>query len=157
MTNLNNTSDNDSLPTKLGTYYLFILIALIGLVDSVFLTSQYLAGSIHCSIISGCQDVLNSQYSHIGPMPTSVFGVGYYLTIILVSLIFIKYKNILAKKYLQIVPALAFVFSLWLTYLQIFVIGALCQYCLLSALTSTILFVLSLFLLKKSARGGVNK
>lgn len=146
MTNSNNISDNSSSPAKFGVYYALVFFGLAGLTDAIYLTSRYLVGTISCSIISGCQDVLTSQYSHFGPIPTSTFGAAYYLSIILAGLIYIKYKTALVKKYLQIVPTLAFIFSLWLIYLQIFVIKALCQYCLLSALTSTILFVLSLLL-----------
>ncbi|MFA5127122.1 MAG: vitamin K epoxide reductase family protein [Patescibacteria group bacterium] len=149
MTNLNNTSDSNYRPIKLRLYYLIAAIGLIGFMDAVYLTSKYFTGTISCSIIRGCQEVLGSQYSHLGPIPLAAFGVAFYLTVLLASLIFIKYRWSLAKIFLQVSAPLAFIFSLWLTYIQIFLIRSLCQYCLLSALTSTILFILSLYIIKK--------
>lgn len=129
--------------------YSSIGVAVIGLIDAIYLTVKHYEGAISCSVISGCQEVLTSPYSEIMGIPLALMGSAYYLFIIITSLFYIDTKNkwsLLAIKYM---PSFGFVFSLWLVYLQIFEIGSICQYCMLSALTSTTLFVLSIFVIKK--------
>lgn len=127
-----------------------IAIASIGMIDAVYLTVKHYEGSIDCSIISGCQEVLGSSYSEFMGIPLALMGVAYYLSIIFLSLLFIDSENKYALLGLKYIPSFGFLFSLWLVYLQIFVIGSICQYCMLSALSSTVLFVISLSLIKKS-------
>ncbi|MBP9802442.1 vitamin K epoxide reductase family protein [Patescibacteria group bacterium] len=124
---------------------LFIATATLGFLDSVYLTTKYFVGTINCSALSGCQEVLNSAYSNIWGIPTASFGVAYYLSIIIASLIYWQIQQKYSFKYLTLIPSLGFLFTLWLIYLQIWVIGFICIYCMFSALSSTILFVLSLY------------
>lgn len=149
MTNLDNYSKTN-LDNKINNkiFYWLIALASIGFFDASYLTAKYFNGHINCSIISGCQDVLTSTYSHIGPIPTAALGIAYYLAIIFGSLLYLLYRLSIANKALKILPSLGLIFSIWLTYLQIWVIKALCQYCLLSALISLTLFIISLKLIK---------
>lgn len=124
-------------------YYWLIILATLGFFDASFLTAKYFNGHINCSFIGGCQEVLNSSYSHLGPVPTASLGVAYYLLIIFSGVLYLQYQSKLAKQVLKIVPTLGLIFSLWLTYLQIWVIKSLCQYCLLSAIISLGLFIVS--------------
>ncbi len=144
--NYSKTNLDNKLSNKI--FYYFIILAGIGFFDASYLTAKYFNGNINCSLISGCQDVLNSSYSQIGPIPTAALGVAYYLAIILSSLLYLRYKLSLARTALKILPSLGLIFSIWLTYLQIWIIKALCQYCLLSALISLGLFTISLKLLR---------
>ena len=123
----------------------FIVVAIMGFLDSVYLTAKYFVGTIDCSALSGCQEVLNSSYSSIWGIPTASFGVAYYLSIIIASLIYWQIQQKYSFKYLTLVPTLGFIFTLWLIYLQIWIIKAICIYCMFSALSSTILFFLSLY------------
>lgn len=130
--------------------YTIIAVAGVGLADSTFLTVKHYQGSINCSVISGCQEVLNSSYSEIMGIPLALMGAAYYLFIILVSLFYIDTSHKLALNILKYLPSFGFIFSMWLVYLQIFEIGSICQYCMLSALGSTIIFAMSLLLIKKT-------
>lgn len=131
-------------------FYTLLIIATFGLIDAVYLTVKHYEGAINCSIISGCQEVLTSSYSEIMGIPLALMGSAYYLFLILVTLFYIDAKNKWALLILKYLPGFGFAFSLWLVYLQLFVIGSICQYCMLSAISSTILFILSLFLIKKT-------
>ena len=146
MINSNNLSKN-SLINKL--VYSFVIISLIGFLDAVWLTVKYYIGSIDCSVIAGCQDVLNSSYSAVFNIPVAILGAIFYLFILTSALAYIDSKYKYSLKILSIIPTLGFLFSLWLVYLQFFVINAICIYCMLSATTSTLLFILSLVLIKK--------
>ena len=144
MTNLDNYSKTN-LDNKINNkiFYWLIALASLGFFDASYLTAKYFNGHINCSLINGCQEVLNSSYSHWGPVPTASLGLAYYLLIIFSSLLYLQYQHKIAIKILKLMPSLGLIFSLWLTYLQIWVIKALCQYCLLSALISLGLFIAS--------------
>ncbi|MCB9803033.1 vitamin K epoxide reductase family protein [Candidatus Nomurabacteria bacterium] len=126
----------------------FALTATVGFLDSVYLTTKYFVGTINCSVLSGCQQVLDSKYSAIFNIPIASLGVLYYLSIIFAVLLYFKYQHKLTSLYLKFIPSLGFVFTLWLVYLQIWVIKAICIYCMLSATSSTIIFIFSLLLFK---------
>lgn len=135
-------------PIKINKYLLSIilLLALIGLGDAIFLTVKYYVGNIHCSLWSGCQEVLKSSYATMFGIPLAIFGVAYYLFILFSTLAYWQStKNIFAN-ILAFIPSFGFLFSLYLVYLQLVVIKYICIYCMLSALSSTLIFILSLII-----------
>src|SRR2546430_17664161 len=123
-------------------YLIAALVSLIGLGDAIYLTIQDLTGaSLRCTIISGCSEVLASKYAHIGSIPlASVGALAYFVFFSLVILAAFGYAFI--RPLLIVLVTLMFLTSLWLIYLQAFVIHHFCQYCLLSATIATILTVL---------------
>jgi uncharacterized membrane protein len=129
--------------------YIFTAISLLGFLDAIYLTTSHYTGHITCSVISGCQEVLVSQYSEIFGIPLALLGAAYYLFILINSLLYIDNQNKYSKLVLSYIPIFGFLFSIYLIYLMFFVIEALCQYCLLSAGTSTLLFILGIILIKK--------
>lgn len=149
MTNLDNSSMMSSQKSNKLIYF-FTAISLLGFLDAVYLTVSHYTGYISCSVVSGCQEVLVSQYSEIFGIPLALLGAAYYLFILINSLLYIDNKNKWSKLILSYIPIFGFLFSLYLLYLMFFVIDALCQYCLLSATTSSILFILAMILIKKN-------
>ena len=147
MTNLDKSSETN-LMNKI--FYFFPVVALLGFIDAVYLTTKYYSGNINCSVISGCQEVLSSQYSAIVGIPLALLGALYYLFVMIAAMLYIDSQNKWALKIIFIFPTIGFIFSIWLTYLQAYVIKAFCQYCILSALTSTLLFIMSLIIIKKN-------
>ncbi len=126
------------------------VLALLGIIDSVYLTIKYYEGSISCSIISGCQEVLVSRYSAIYGIPISIMGIVFYLGLLIMVGFYLFHKKSWILKILNLLASLGFIFSLYLTYLENFVIRSLCQYCLLSALISTIIFIINFIIMKKN-------
>lgn len=119
-------------------------VSLIGLGDSIYLTvHHYTAEPVPCSIVAGCETVLTSAYATLGGIPLGIFGIAGYLLAFGLSLltIFGKKKAWLLFGFQVILMAL---FTGWLLYLQGFVIGAFCQFCLLSALTTFTLLIVAL-------------
>jgi uncharacterized membrane protein len=87
---------------------------------------------------SGCQTVADSSYSHLLGVNVAVFGIAGYV-LLLVSAFFAGD----AARFGGFAVALGgFGFSLYLTYIELFKIEAICQWCLASALLMTILFAL---------------
>ena len=123
-------------------YWIAALLSLVGLADAIYLTVQHLTGeSLRCTIISGCSEVLGSPYSHIGSVPLAAIGaVAYCVVFSLATLGAFGYT--LVGRVLKFVVAIMFFTTLWLLYLQAFVIKHFCQYCLLSAAVTIALTLL---------------
>jgi uncharacterized membrane protein len=133
-------------------FYGWLIISIIGFIDAVFLSVEKLRGAVPpCSLTNGCEAVTTSAYSYIAGIPVALFGTLYYLTVIFLSFALIDTKKALLAKAISYLTITGFVVSVYLVFLQLFVIKAVCQYCMLSALTSSILFVLSIFYWKNSS------
>lgn len=133
--------------------WLMLIFSLAGFLDSVYLTLKHYQGTAPvCSLIRGCDLVTTSQYAVIANLPISLIGAVYYLTIFIFALIYLEAGKIRALWVAGFLTPLGFFVSIFLVYLQLFVIKAICLYCLLSALTSTLLFIaaLGLLLLRKN-------
>ncbi len=139
---------------KTTSEWLFWIIAAIGLVDSLYLIWIKIANSpIYClQGVGDCFTVNTSKYSEIFGIPVAVFGVLGYLLILLV-LYFEKRSEFLQVNSDYILFGLTLVgilYSAYLTYLELFVILAICPFCVLSAISMTILFILTIFRLVKN-------
>lgn len=126
------------------------VVALVGLADSIYLTvSHFTAEPVPCSLIEGCEKVLTSAYAEIGGVPTAAFGVlAYFAAFSLALLAAFGNRSMWTLFGVQVVIMAAF--TLWLLYLQAFVIGAFCQFCLISAATTFLL--LMIFVISKLFR-----
>jgi uncharacterized membrane protein len=141
---------------KLG-FYLTALFAFLGFADAAYLTvSHYFAVPLPCSLTDGCDTVLASAYSMIGPVPVAALGVAYYLLALVLAIYLYTSENpkTSTARYIQLLSGIGVLFSAYFLYLQIAVIGALCMYCLISATTSVLLFASSSFLAWQMVRHG---
>ena len=132
-------------------YGIAALISLIGLADSIYLTVEHLSGrSVRCTLVSGCSEVLSSQYATVRGFPLAAIGaIAYFVVFSLATLAAFGYKGV--DKLLTVIVGAMFLTTLWLLYLQAFVIGHFCQFCLLSALVTITLTVLAIVAHRKSA------
>lgn len=122
----------------------FIIIATIGFADATYLAFEYYTGSVPpCSLTDGCETVTTSEYSTIFGISVALLGSLYYLTLLVLAMIYKDTLSLRIAGLAGIFTVLGLGMSIWFTYLQFFVLKALCPYCLFSALTSTALFVLS--------------
>jgi uncharacterized membrane protein len=123
-------------------YLTAAVVSLIGLADAIYLTVEHVTGqSVRCTIVAGCSEVLSSSYAVVGGVPLAAVGAAAYFTVFsLATLAVFGYR--IAGALLTPIVLLMFLFSLWLIYLQAFVIHAFCQFCLLSAAVTTALTVI---------------
>src|SRR5437773_745448 len=125
-------------------YLIAALLSLIGLADSIYLTVEHLTGqTLRCTIISGCSEVLSSPYSHVGNVPLAALGAIAYFTVFDLSIL-AAFGYRFARPLVLALLALMFLMTLWLLYLQAFVIHHFCQYCLLSAAVTITLTAVAL-------------
>ncbi len=120
----------------------FILLSLLGFLDATYLTIKHFQGTIPpCSVAHGCETVLTSQYSTIGPVPVALYGAAYYLAILLGTFVYLDIKSDVLLKRLAQATILGLLASMYFFGLQWLVLKAWCQYCLASVATSTLLFI----------------
>jgi uncharacterized membrane protein len=124
---------------------LMAVVALIGLLDAVYLTVEHLSGrSVRCVVVSGCDEVLSSSYATLpGDIPLAALGsLAYFTAFSLSTLAAFGY----AKARVLLTPLVAAMFAgtLWLLYVQAVVLRAFCTYCLISAAVTTTLVLLLL-------------
>ena len=120
------------------------VVALIGLVDAIYLTiHHFTAVAVPCGESFDCGAVLSSQYAEIGGVPLAIFGAAAYFTAFSMAIL-AAFGNRLMWTLFGVQVSLMLLFTAWLVYLQAFVIEAFCQFCLLSAGTTFVLFVVYL-------------
>jgi len=120
--------------------YAIGIVALIGLGVAGYITYEhYSGGSPVCLASGGCEKVQSSHYSKLAGIPVSVLGlVGYFA--IIVSLFIPGETGRFAG---ALIALIGFGFSAYLTYLELFNIHAICQWCVASAVLMTALAVLT--------------
>lgn len=119
-----------------------LLVAVLGFIDASYLTLQYYAGAkVPCSLVKGCEQVLTSRYASFGPIPLAFVGALYYLFAIIALGAYLDSQKAFFFRAVSYAVTFGFLISLGLLYLQLFVIHAICMYCLFSLLCSTLLFI----------------
>lgn len=121
---------NSALVTALG---------LTGAVISAYVWyKQVTTGPVLC-IGSGCAAVIRSPYGRLLGIPNGALGVGYFLSIALLPWLLIRIPQVRVLALATTFVALAL--YLYLAYLQIFVLRALCNWCLASAAITALVFL----------------
>jgi len=130
--------------------YAAVVVAIIGLIDAIYLTIHYYtAEPVPCAITGGCEMVLTSPYAEVAGIPLAAFGAAAYFVAFALALLTV-YGNPMTWKLFGALSLLMAAFSGYLIYVQAEYIHAFCQFCLLSAGTSFTLFIL--FLISIAAR-----
>jgi uncharacterized membrane protein len=133
------TPDTARAKLRKRLYAAAAIAALFGLADGIYLTVEHVTGrTAQCIASSGCQDVLGSKYAAIGPVPLAALGALAYFsafsTALLAAFGYPKSGSLFAR-----LIAVMFATTLWLLYLQAYVLHAFCDYCLFSAAVTTVL------------------
>lgn len=138
------------------------ILAVAGIVIAYFLYLFHegsLVGVCSPSAWDDCGQVSgpDAPYSSIGPVPVALIGLIGYVFIYLLTWLrdWLPVVDDYLPEVMVGVTGLAFLFSLWLTALEIFVIHAICRYCVVSAVFVTIMFVLSISYLREKNRAVV--
>jgi uncharacterized membrane protein len=129
-----------------------LVLALLGAVDAVYLLIYKLTGNPHmCLGNGGCHDVNFSPYSEINGIPVSLFGLAAFLAI--VCILFLEGRLKLAKTNGPLaifgISLGGVAFTAYLTYLELYVINAICPFCVASAIIITLIFIVAIIRLVK--------
>lgn len=119
------------------------IVAFLGFLDATYLTIIHYKNIIPPCTIGSCETVLTSKYAVILGIPLALLGSLFYLSVIFVCLLILtNYKKIYLKIF-YLLATMGFVASLILVGIQAIELKAFCQYCLLSAATSTGIAILA--------------
>jgi uncharacterized membrane protein len=88
---------------------------------------------------SGCRTVAESSYSHLFGVNIAIFGIVGYALLLAAALL----RGDAARMAGFALSLTGFGYSVFLTYLELFKIEAICQWCVASAVLMTILFGLN--------------
>ena len=121
--------------------YLMLALALVGIADAFYLAhASYTGASLSCAIFEGCNTVARSAYSHVFGTPLSYFGVIFYLYMIgVAALLAYDPRGRGIRLGALLYAAVGVCYSIYFEYLQVFVIHAICIYCLASAILTLLL------------------
>jgi uncharacterized membrane protein len=123
-------------PTTVAT-----VLTLAGIAIAGYLTWVHYEGLSPVCTTGGCERVQASSYSEIGPIPVALLGLIGYVAI-LASL---AVRGDVGRAVTFMLALSGFAFILYLTYLELFVIDAICQWCVASAVVMTALLIAATF------------
>lgn len=132
---------------KSWIYRATMALAIIGLGVSIYMTIYKYTGNDGMCLGSGdCSTVNASRFSEVNGIPVAIFGVVGYLAILFIS--FFEKKIALLKKNGDLalfgLALTGFLFTLWLIYVEVALLKALCPFCVTSQIVMTLIFILSL-------------
>ena len=145
-----NNSPVDKIAPAL--YWSTVVLTILGVADALYLLIYKLTGNpLMCLGNGGCHNVNFSAFSEINGIPVSVFGICAYLAILCILVLEARVKIVKENGPLAIfgISLGGMAFTAYLTYLEIFVIHALCPFCVASAIIITFIFILAIIRLVK--------
>jgi uncharacterized membrane protein len=133
-------------------YRASVALVVLGLLVSIYMTIYKFSNNDAMCVGSGdCKTVNSSRYSEVNRIPVAVFGMVGYLAILAVHF-FEKRGSFFKQNGTLLVFGMAltgFLFTLWLIYVEIALLKALCPFCLTSQAAMTIIFIISVIRLIK--------
>jgi uncharacterized membrane protein len=131
------------------------VLALVGWFIALYLGLHALGlgGELKCGT-GGCETVQTSRWAELLGVPVAFYGVAGYAAILAVALVSLQPAWLGRRGPVLLLAALAtggVLFSGWLTYLELFVIHAICRWCVTSAVLMTAIWLVSLHSLRTPA------
>jgi uncharacterized membrane protein len=132
-----------------------IILSLIGLADSGYAIHQHYApaGESACNVSAtvNCDTVNQSEYSELFGIPVAAIGAAGYLIFIALSAMLLYGFRFNGLTLLALLGSVLFglAYSLYLTYVEIYVLGAVCPMCIISL---TLLFAINAVVVAGYAR-----
>jgi len=127
-------------------YRASIALVVVGLAVSVYMTIYKISGNDGMCLGSGdCSTVNASVFSEVNGIPVAVFGIVGYLAILAVHF----YENkidFLRKNGTMLIFGMAltgFLFTLWLVYVELEILNAICPFCVTSQVAMTAIFIIA--------------
>jgi uncharacterized membrane protein len=136
-------------PTHPGRFarLAFPVLATLGLAVSLYLWYVHASGSeALCVGVGGCETVNASRYAELAGVPVAAWGAVTYLSLLLMWLLRPRVSELMAARLVLAIFGVTLVgvlFSAYLTYLELFVIHAICPWCVSSAIIITALFLVA--------------
>ncbi len=141
--------------TRLRSLHPGVILAtldVIGLAIAGYLTIVAFQGVLpFCGPLKGCEQVANSEYARIGGIPVAAYGVVLSISLLVLAIAWMRSGRVelLAAHYgLSLVGV---IFEIYFTYLEVFVIGAVCIWCASYGVSLVARFVVALYIWRRRA------
>ncbi|MCO5175683.1 MAG: vitamin K epoxide reductase family protein [Thermomicrobiales bacterium] len=149
MTRSSASSDSTgNWPRALGA---IVGLSILGIIVAAYLTYTHFNESALVCAVGDCGTVQKSKYATIGPVPIALLGLGMYVALAVSALGRMRGKLPVSFEVATMASwgiALAgFAYAAYLTYLEIWVIKAICQWCVASAIITTVILAIESVLL----------
>ena len=127
-------------------YRASVALVVLGLLVSIYMTIYKFTGDDGMCLGSGdCHTVNASKYSEVNGIPVAIFGIGGYLAILAVH--YFENRNRFFKQNSTLMifglSLTGFIFTVWLIYVEIALLKAICPFCVTSQVAMTIIFILA--------------
>jgi uncharacterized membrane protein len=123
---------------------LALALAAAGTLVSAYLTWVHYSGSLAlCIGVGGCEAVQTSRYSTIGPIPVALVGLAGFVAILAAAIAHAR-GAAWSLTPLFALSLAATLYVAYLTYVEVFVLGAICPWCVAVAVCSVGVFALAL-------------
>ncbi|XKT75157.1 MAG: vitamin K epoxide reductase family protein [Patescibacteria group bacterium UBA2103] len=133
----------------IGLVWAGVILSFIGLTNSFYLVQSHVSGEpLNCSILNGCNAVAASPYSIVLGVPLASWGVLFYFGMFVLAATMLMVRVRMLSQLFTLGASIGFLASLYFVYLQFFVIGAVCMYCMLSAILATLLIIVALLIIR---------
>lgn len=125
------------------TPFILLALSMVGLGITAFLSYYQYNNLIPSCAIGGCETVLTSPQSKLFGLPWSYYGLVYYIYMLCLSILLILDPGSKGLKWGALAyTGIGVLYSCWaIFYIQLGVIGAVCEYCAMSAATTLGLFI----------------
>jgi len=129
-----------------------VVLAVIGLAIAGYLLAVRLAGGVPaCGPSGGCETVQSSEYSELFGIPVAAYGLAYSAVLSAATLYWWRRGDRRALMAAYGLGILGSLFVAYLTYLELFVIKAICTWCAAYAITVVIGFILAAVGLRRAS------
>lgn len=120
------------------------LLTLLAIADSAYLTwVHYQPQDLVCSVNGGCHTVQSSAYATIGPIPIAILGLAMYVALLLLG-VARWYRPALADVITIVMVGMlvmGVIYYGYLTHIELNVLNAICQWCVICAVLTVLLLV----------------
>ena len=132
-----------------------VILAIGGIVIAGYLAGTKLSGALPvCGPLQGCETVATSEYSEFLGIPVALFGVAYSVIALLTSVVWWRGGDRRALYVLYGMGLLGLLAVAYLTYLELFVIEAVCIWCVSYAVTVVGGWLVAVLALRSARDGG---
>ena len=119
----------------------------LGLASYLAMYKLGFIGTLACGA-GGCETVQMSRWATLFGLPVAVWGVGFYLALFALALLGTTERFVdeaWVSHALLVLTGWGVIFSAYLTYLELYVIHAICKFCIVSAILVTVTFLVAVF------------
>lgn len=129
-------------------YRASVALVVLGLLVSIYMTIYKYSGNDNMCLGSGdCHTVNASRYSEVNGIPVAIFGIGGYLAIL--AVLYFETRNRFFRDNATLMvfgmALTGFLFTVWLIYVEIALLKAICPFCVTSQVAMTLIFILAVW------------